>query len=227
MHTDSCLRSLRWDPSQGRRALCMPEPLPAQEEPRSRASHLSSGHRGQPHPGARPGAPCRLRPPLHSPGLSLAPRRAPSPPIPPCTHPGCLGLLGVPQATVLIQATVVSASSHLRPSPCKALIPSHTAPSFSNANSIWFQPVTAFAQKPTSIKSIAMWPLSAPPSYVLAVGPWIGSFTSCRSPTLDSNISSVQESITPGPPSSLQTTASRQTTVHLQVIFERHAFCFP
>lgn len=56
MHTDSCLRSLRWDPSQGRRALRMPEPLPAQEEPRSRASHLSSGHRGQPHPGAHPGA---------------------------------------------------------------------------------------------------------------------------------------------------------------------------
>lgn len=226
MHTDSCLRSLRWDPSQGRRALRMPEPLPAQEEPRSRASHLSSGHRGQPHPGAHPGA--LPQTPSSSPfSRPLAPRRAPSPPIPPCTHPGCLGLLGVPQATVLIQATVVSASSHLRPSPCKALIPSHTAPSFSNANSIWFQPVTAFAQKPTSIKPIAMWPLSAPPSYVLAVGPWIGSFTSCRSPTLDSNISSVQESITPGPPSSLQTTASRQTTVHLQVIFERHAFCFP
>lgn len=204
----------------------MPEPLPAQEEPRSRASHLSSGHRGQPHPGAHPGV--LPQTPSSSPfSRPLAPRRAPSPSIPPCTHPGCLGLLGVPQATVLIQATVVSASSHLRPSPCKALIPSHTAPSFSNANSIWFQPVTAFAQKPTSIKPIATWPLSAPPSYVLVVGPWIGSFTSCRSPTLDSNISSVQESITPGPPSSLQTTASRQTTVHLQVIFERHAFCFP
>lgn len=217
MHTDSCLWSLRWDPSQGRRALRMPEPLPI-----SAAGTAAS--RTQVRILARSR---RLRPPLHSPGLSLAPRRAPSPPIPPCTHPGCLGLLGVPQATVLIQATVVSASSHLRPSPCKALIPSHTAPSFSNANSIWFQPVTAFAQKPTSIKPIAMWPLSAPPSYVLAVGPWIDSFTSCRSPTLDSNISSVQESITPGPPSSLQTTASRQTTVHLQVIFKRHAFCFP